>query len=175
MDIITKFTVATDERTDMVLSLTRELAREKFSTVLDQRRLKEYIDQNFNRTQLVAEMNDLSNQWLVVYVGHDPAGYAKITPKGEKPQSLENKRALRIADLAILSKYPDPEVKSSLLEKCLSVCRHLDGVWINEYPANPSIGFFESKGFVKQPGICQLDKPALPSVCLVYWNDAAKK
>ncbi|WP_343692089.1 N-acetyltransferase [Chitinophaga sp.] len=175
MDIITKFIIATDEGKGVILSLTRELAKEKFSSILEQKILEEYIDKHFNKKQLVAEMNDLSNQWLVVYVDNNPAGYAKITSKGEKPRSLENKRAARIADLAILTKYPEVEVKHSLLDKCLLVCKHHEGIWINEYAANPLIDFFESKGFERQPEASRLDDLALPSVYLVYFNDTGKK
>lgn len=171
MDIITKFIIASDEGKDVMLSLTREIAKEKFSSLVEKKLLEEYIDKHFNRRQLVAEMNDLSNQWLVVYVDHHPAGYAKITSKGEKPPSLENKRVARIADLGILSKYTDVEVKNSLLEKCLQVSKHQDGVWINEYLSNPLIGFLEHKGFQRQPAGSQLDDLALPSVYLILLND----
>lgn len=175
MDIITKFTIATEEGTDIILTLTRELAKEKFSSVLDQKILEEYIDKHFNKMHLVAEMNDLSNQWLVIYVNNNPVGYVKITSNGKKPQSLKNKRAVRIADFAILAKYPEFEIKSSLLEKCLLVCRHHEAVWINEFVANPYIDFFESKGFQRQSEDFQHDELALPSVCLVYLNDEHKK
>lgn len=175
MNIITKFTIATDEGIDIMLVLTKELAEEKFSFNLDQKMLEAYINKHFNTKQLVAEMNDLSNQWLVVYVDNHPAGYAKVTSNGKKPHSLENKRAVRIADFAVLKKYSAIEIKKTLLEKCLSISKHLEGVWINEYLSNPVIEFFESNGFVRQPETYQLEELELPSVCLVRLNDAAKK
>lgn len=115
----------------------------------------------------MAEVNSMSNQWLVVYVDDYPAGYAKITSKGKKPVILDNKRAIRIADFGILKKYAEPIVWNALLEKCLNVCKSYDGTWINEYVQNPLLDFFESKGFVRQPEACQLDELPLASVYLI--------
>lgn len=165
MNIITKFTVATEQAVDTLSMLTRELAIEKFSAIIDQRMLADYIATNFNEKVLVSELNSMSNQWLVVYVDDNPAGYARITSKGKKPESLDNKRSVRIADFGVLKKYPEQAI-SSLLEKCLTVCKSYEGVWINEYLQNPLIEFFENKGFSKQPETFQLDELPLESVCL---------
>lgn len=174
MNIITKFTVASDEGINTLTTLTKDLAKEKLSSILDQKMLEAYINKHFNTKQLVAELNDLSNQWLVVYADNHPAGYAKITSYGKKPQSLENKRAIRIADFAVLKKYSAIEIKKTLFEKCLSVCKHLEGVWINEYLSSPFIEFFESNGFARQLETCRQDDLELPSICLVRLNDVAK-
>lgn len=172
MDIITKFTIASDEGMDVLSFLTKELAREKFSNLLEPSILTTYIENNFNEKTLVTELNSMSSQWLVVYADHKPAGYARITTKGKKILLLEHKRVIRIADFAVLKEYSEIEIKKSLFEKCLSICKHYEAIWINEYLSNPFIDFFESKGFERQPKTCQLDELALPSVCLVYLNDA---
>lgn len=168
MEITTRFAIATDQGTKKMLELTRELANQKFASLLDQKELQEYLEVQFNEKQLVAEMNDLSNQWLVVYAGTLPAGYAKITSKGKRPQVLENSRAARIADFAVLEACPEYEIRNALLEKCLAVCSHHDGIWVNEcFP--PSITeFFENRGFERQPEDWQHDDLHLPSACLVY-------
>ena len=167
MNIITKFTVATEQGMDTLLMLTRELAIEKFSSMLDRQTLADYVAANFNRQTLVTELNSMSNQWLVTYVDDNPAGYARITLKGKKPLSLDRKRVIRIADFGVLKKYPEKEISDSLLEKCFTVCKPYEGVWINEYIQNPLIELFESKGFVRQPEAFQLDELPLESVCLI--------
>lgn len=166
MNIITKFTVATEEGIDVLVMLTRQLAIEKFSAIADGSMLDQYIDKNFNKKVLVAELNSMSNQWLVVYVNDQPAGYARITSKGKKPALLDNKRSVRIADFGVLKIYPE-QVKNSLLEKCLTVCKPYEGIWVNEYVHNPLIEFFEKNGFFKQQQPAQLDELALESVYLI--------
>jgi len=171
MNIVTKFAIATDESTDVLLQLTRELAKEKFASILDINTLTEYIDGQYNRKYLVSELNNISNQWLVVYVDDIAVGYTKITSRGKVPSLLTNMRALRIADFSILEKYPEPEIRESLFTKCLSLCRHTKGVWINEYIGNPMIEFFKSKGFIQQADDYEFDEIALPSVCLIRMNE----
>ncbi len=168
MEITTRFAIATDEGTKKMLELTRELANEKFASLLDQKELQKYLEVQLNEKQLVAEMNDLSNQWLVVYAGTLPAGYAKITSKGKRPQVLENSRAARIADFAVLEAFPEYEIRNALLEKCLAVCRHHDGIWVNECFPAPLIKLFKNAGFEKQPEAWQHEELHVPSVCLVY-------
>lgn len=149
--------------------LTKELAIEKFSSLLNQQVLNQYIMTNFNEQALIAELNNWSNQWLVVYVDNQPAGYARITTKGQKPLVLDHKRAIRIADFGVLSSYLQPAVSDSLLEKCLTVCKSYEGmgIWINEYSQNPLIELFERKGFTRQPESYQFDELPLASVCLI--------
>lgn len=165
MNIITKFTLSTG--VDALLMLTKELAIEKYSSMLEEKLLTGYITQNFNKEALIAETNNMSNQWLVVYVDDQPAGYARITSKGKRPRVLDGKRAIRIADFGVLQKYPEPAVKDSLIAKCFAVCRSFEGIWINEYSSSPLLGFFEGKGFSRQEEVFQLDELPVTSVCLI--------
>jgi len=165
--IITKFTLGTDQGMDALLPLTKEIAIEKFSNLVQAELLESYISESFNGTALIAELNSMSNQWLVVYADENPAGYARITSKGRRPQILDRKRITRIADFGVLKKYDDPAIRQSLFEKCMSVCKSYEVTWMNEYLENPLIDFFESEGFIKQEGVNQLDELPLPSVCLI--------
>jgi ribosomal protein S18 acetylase RimI-like enzyme len=167
MNIITKFTVATEQGMNVLLTLTRELAMEKFSSLMEQKLIDSYISKNFNQQTLINELNSMSNQWLVTYVDDNPAGYARITSKGKRPSVLDGKRAIRIADFGISKKYQDPTISNTLLEKCLNVCKPYEGIWINEYAQNPVIKLFENKGFARQKEPCQLDELPLASVCLI--------
>lgn len=110
----------------------------------------------------------MSNQWLVVYVDARPAGYARITTRGSKPQFLEGKRSVRIADFGIHSTFTATAAADSLLDKCLSVCRSQQGVqiWVNEHAGSPWIALFEKNGFTRIQETCVLDGLPLQSVCL---------
>ena len=167
MKIITKFTLGSKEGRDTLLHLTRELAREKFAALLDEKTLNSYIDKNFNPAMLIAETNSLSNQWLVVYVDDTPAGYARITSKGNRPERLVGKRATRIADFGVLHKYQEPVVRDALFEKCLQVCGAVEGIWITDYAENPLISYFESKGFSRQETVEQPEELPIQYVSLI--------
>lgn len=166
MNIIAKFTVATEQSLDILVKLTRALAIEKFSMLLEPEVLEKYIIENFNEKALVVELNSMSNQWLVVYVGNRPVGYAQITSKGRRPSSVDGKRAMRIANFGVLKKYCDAATLEVLLEKCLTVCKPYEVIWINEYTEQPLIELFENKGFTRQDEVCQMDELPLASVFL---------
>ncbi|WCT10327.1 N-acetyltransferase [Mucilaginibacter jinjuensis] len=165
--IVTKFTIATDQGIDALLYLTQVIAREKFSSILTPQEVENYILKNFSGKVLMVEVNSMSNQWLVVYTDDKPAGFARITSKGERPKTLAQKRAIRIADFGILKEYDTLAVRQSLFNKCWSVCKPYEAVWITEYSENPFISFFESEGFIKQNEVIDLSELELQSICLV--------
>lgn len=165
--IITKFTIATQQGMDALLYLTQTIAREKFLPLLTQEQVENYLSENFSEKALMVEVNSMSNQWLVVYANDKPAGFARITSKGERPKTLTQNRVIRIADFGILKAYTDTDIRQSLFDKCLSVCKSYETIWINEYIENPFISFFESQGFIKQDGESKLDGLPLPSVCFI--------
>lgn len=167
MNIITKFTVATEQGIDMLLQLTKALALEKYATVLEPEALEYYIEAAFSERTLISELNSLANQWLVVYAEGIPAGYARVTAKGKRPDQLQGRRALRIADFGILKKFPEPEIRDALLDKCIAACHGHESIWINEYTANPFMVSFEGKGFVPQQEAWRMDDLPLSSVCLI--------
>jgi len=165
--IITRFTVVTGKGIDALLMLTKEVAKEKFSDVLEAHVLEQYITASFNEKSLIIEVNSMSNQWLVVYADEEPAGYARITSKGKRPERFDSKRMIRIADFGLLKKYDDPAIRQSLFDKCISVCKSYEVLWINEYLKNPIIDFFENEGFVREKGSYQHDELPLSTVCLI--------
>lgn len=168
MNIIAKFTVATEQGLDDLLMLTKTLASEKYAAHLGQQALEKYVSEHFNDRTLINELNHRSNQWLVVYADNKPAGYARITTKGERPGGLEHKKAIRIADFGVLAQYSEPAIREALLDKCLTACRSYagGGIWISAYTGDPMIGFFESKGFTRLQELDHLDELPLASVCL---------
>ncbi|MGX5819250.1 N-acetyltransferase [Chitinophaga lutea] len=152
MNIITKFIVVTDEGLEALATLAGALAAEQGTQ----------ISGDFSRQSLAAEVNSISNQWLVVYVDDQLAGYACITTKGKRPQMLDGKRAIRIRDFGVLEKYAAPAVVASLLDKCLAACKSYEKVWIAEPAGSPLVALLEDRGFVRHP-----DALPLPLVCLI--------
>lgn len=170
MEIITKFIIATEQGRSIVATLAKEIAAEKFASLVEPQQLEDYIEKKFNDKNLIAEMNSMSNQWLVVYVGDTPAGYAYITSNGRKPKNQKETRMMRIADFGILEQYNDKATRLSLLEKCIAISKSYNGLWIHEYKENPLIAFFESEGFVMHNEVYQYEELPLSSVFLTRNN-----
>ncbi|RAJ27236.1 N-acetyltransferase [Pedobacter cryoconitis] len=145
--VITKFKVATEDAIFELLYLTRTIALEKYAHLVDKDVIESYISHNYNDKQIIDEMNSFGNQWLVVYVDEQAAGYAFVTTQGKRPQSLEGKKAVCIADFCVLKEYLSSEAKQSLLNKCLSIGKGYESLWLTEQIDNPLISFFEAHEF----------------------------
>ncbi len=170
MNIITKFTVATEQGIEALLMLTKTLAVQKFAQLLKPVELEHYIIENFNAQTLISEINSMSNQWLVVYVDDQPMGYARITSKGQKPIAVGGKRAIRIADFGVCQHQAQQQIMTSLIDKCLAVCSTYEVIWINEPVGSSLIGLFEQKGFIRQPGMSRFDELPLESALYLKIN-----
>ena len=151
--IVTKFTIGTEQGIDTLLFITAAAAREKFVGKVPEQELERYINENFNRQVLMTELNSMSNQYLVVYADDEPAGYARVTSKGVRPDFFDGKTLVRIADFAVLAKYSDPLIKQSLFEKCISISNMQQVVWISEFEGSSYLDFFEGYGFKITPEI----------------------
>nr|WP_294875378.1 N-acetyltransferase [uncultured Pedobacter sp.] len=165
--IITKFTIANEQGIDTLINLTKEIAREKFSATLTHSTLEEYIALNFNAETLIDEMNSMSNQWLVAYINDEAAGYTRLTTNGKRPVSIDNKKAIRIADFGVLLKYATSGCVESMFEKCISISKSYQAIWLNEYENNPLLNYFENNGFKMQDEKTEMDELPIPSVYLI--------
>jgi predicted GNAT family N-acyltransferase len=165
--IVTNFCIGSDECKQTLSFITAATAREKYAGKVLPVRLKEYIQKKFSTGALDVDMNSLSNQFLVVYADGEVAGYARLTSKGSRPEVLNGKSIIRIADFAVLKKFDDVRVKKNLFEKCLSACGLQQIVWMSEYEQNPDVDFFTSYGFVKNTSVTGVNELGLPLVYLV--------
>jgi hypothetical protein len=165
--IVTKFTIGTEEGINALLFVTAATAREKFAGKIPDQELEDYINVKFNKDALMIELNSMSNQYLIVYADDEPAGYARVTSKGERPHLFDSKTLTRIADFGVLAKYNDPLISKSLFEKCLSISTMQQVIWMSEYENNPYLDFFESYGFKRNVDITAPQELSLTPVYLV--------
>jgi hypothetical protein len=165
--IITKFIIGADRDIKTLLYIAAATAREKYDGRVPHPRLEAYIEHHFHYKLIQSETSSISTQFLVVYEDGEPAGYARITSKGERPGQFEGKSAVRIADFSVLKKFKDDRLKAALLEKCLSVCSPQQITWIAEHDGYPDLALFETRGFSKSPAITGFDEFGLAQLYLV--------
>ena len=165
--IITNFCIGIEQDRKTISFISKAAAREKYKGKVPEAELEAWMEKTFNDHALRAELNNISNQHLVVYVNDEIAGYARITTKGERPAIFDGKRIVRIADFAVLQKFDETEAKQRLFEKCLHLCNTQQTVWISEFEGHPNLDFFSGYGFVKDPAITGTNELGLPMVYLV--------
>lgn len=147
--IITKFRVATEDAISELLFLTRTIAVEKYAHLVKDQEIEDYISAIYNGKHIIDEMNSFGNQWLVVYVDEKAAGYAFITTQGKRPGTLEDKKAICIADFGVLKVHLSGAAKQSLMDKCLSIGKGYEALWLTEQVESPLLSFFENNGFIR--------------------------
>ena len=87
--IVTKFTIGSEQGINTMMCIGTSAAREKYTGKVPQDQLEVFIANNFNDEVLHIEMNSMSNQFLVVYADEEPAGYARVTSKGLRPEVFD--------------------------------------------------------------------------------------
>lgn len=146
---MTKFRVATEDAIAELLFLTRTITIEKYAHLVTSEVMEDYISGIYNDKHIIDEMNSFGNQWLVVYAGEKAIGYAFMTTQGKRPETLESKKAICIADFGILKAYLSGDAKQSLMDKCLSIGKGYEALWLTEQIDSPLLSFFESNGFIR--------------------------
>jgi len=165
--IRTNFCIGTEQDRKTMSFISKATAREKYKGKVPEAELEAWIEKSFNDPTLRAELNNISNQYLVVHVNDQIAGYARITTKGERPAFFDGSSVVRIADFAVLQKFDETEAKQRLFQKCLQLCNTQQTVWISEFESHPDLDFFTGYGFVKNPAITGANELGLPMVYLV--------
>ena len=140
--------VATEDAISELLFLTRTIAIEKYAHLVTDQVIEDYISSIYNDKRIIDEMNSFGNQWLVVYAGEKAIGYAFVTTQGKRPGMLEGKKAICIADFCILKAYLSSDAKQSLMDKCLSIGKGYEALWLTEQIDSPLLSFFEDHGFI---------------------------
>jgi len=164
--IVTNSCIGTDQDLKSLVRISIATAREKYADKVSEEKLEAYIQQRLNYHALRGEVNNMANQFLLVWVDGEIGGYARVTTKGERPEFLHGKSAVRIADFNVLERFNEIEVKRQLFERCLCLCSTQQTVWMAEYNENADMDFFESYGFIRNAEIAGSNDLDLPVVHL---------
>ncbi|WP_267740751.1 hypothetical protein [Myroides injenensis] len=146
MDIISKFTIASEEGLNYLFDLRSAQYTQMYQQTIAADALNNYIATQLNPKEAILELNDLSTQMLSVFVKDQPVGYVLIkqTPS---PKVLEDLTVINYASFFIRPEYYLPEVKESLCNKSLSLTRNYDAIWIEVLQDDPLISSLEEWGF----------------------------
>ncbi len=149
MNIVSKFTVGSEDGIGQLFFLREAQIREMYANVTPPSGLLIYIKAELNYESAINELNDLSTQMIIVSVDNEPVGFAIFKHSPNFPDILLGKKALHYSSFFILPEHDLPEVCSSLWQKCLSVTKSYDAHWIEVLENDPLIPFLESCGFIK--------------------------
>jgi hypothetical protein len=147
MEIISKFTVGSDQGIDNLFAVMRPYIRNKYKELISSEKIEEYLNEHVEYKKMIHNLNDLSTQLIMVFADNEPVGYCLFKSGSSYPDSPEGKRMTEIIDFAILPEYNQPEVRQSLWNKSRSAITFTDSVWIKIDENDPIVSFFKDKGF----------------------------
>ncbi|MFP3598685.1 hypothetical protein [Chryseobacterium sp. SIMBA_029] len=145
MNIVSKFTVGSDEGIDNLFDVIRPSVSSLYKELVPKEDIKNYI-QHLDRRKVINELNDLSNQLIMTYLDEQPIGYSILKSGSRYPGLSEEKRATELS-FVILQEYNSPEVRQSHWKKCRAAVAFTDIIWINMLINDPLLEFLKESGF----------------------------
>ena len=111
--------------------------------------MKLYLERNFTLEQVVKEINDPANTFLLAQDDDSVVGYAKLR-NHEQPKGLGNTLGLEIERIYCTKDYLGKKVGKTLMLGCLAIAAQegFNIIWLGVWEHNPkAIAFYEKWGF----------------------------
>ncbi|MDR0228568.1 MAG: hypothetical protein LBI72_05835 [Flavobacteriaceae bacterium] len=168
MNIISKFTIASEEGLQILFALRKAYIKEMYQNIIAENLLQQYITEQTNHKNAILELNDLSTQMLTVFVDDIPVGYA-ITKQVPPPEILKEYKVINYSSFYFLPNYNTEDVKASLWNKCLSLTRSYQALWIEVLQQDPIIPYLQECGFTIEES-SSMQPFDQPSYIMVRWK-----
>lgn len=147
MDIISKFTVGSEEGISDLIAIIDSSVYVLHKEFVTEEEIKRYIHNEIDPRKMINDLNDLSNQLIMMYADQKPIGFSMIKSGSVHPGIPDGKRATEIS-FVILSESDLPVTRQSLWKKCRSAVSFTDIIWINILDHDPLADFLKECGFI---------------------------
>lgn len=145
MEIISKFTVGSEEGISDLISIIDASVYALHKDFVPEQEIKKYQDE-IDPRKMINDLNDLSNQLIMTYVDQHPVGYSIIKSGSTHPGIADGKRATEIS-FVVLPEFNLPEIQQSLWKKSRAAVNFTDIIWINLLTHDPLLEFLKESGF----------------------------
>ncbi len=143
--------IATKEDAALIADLSRETFYDSFAAQNTAENMAKFLDEQFTREALMAEVGSKNNIFLLAYIGEEVAGYARLREQNQPPE-LKDAVAIEIARIYATTSSIGKGVGKILMEKTLEIAADLkkDTVWLGVWEHNQrAIEFYTKWGFKK--------------------------
>ena len=143
--------IATKEDAALIADISRQTFFETFAPQNTKANMDRFMNEQFTRENLMAEVGAKGNIFLLAYYGDQVAGYARLRENNNPPE-LGAASSLEIARIYAVSSFIGKGVGRILMKKCLDLASELkkELVWLGVWEHNPrAIDFYKKFGFEK--------------------------
>lgn len=140
---------ATAEDAGLIADMSRQTFYDTFAAQNNKEDMDKFLQEQFTREMLIAEVDAPGNLFLLAYEGQRPVGYARLRDNNNPPE-LSGKNTLEIARIYAIKESIGKGVGSALMEECISEARKRgkEMVWLGVWQENKrAIAFYERWGF----------------------------
>jgi len=133
----------------LIADMSRQTFLETFAPLNSRENMDQFMHEQFSREQLLAEVADPGNIFVLAYDQDEPAGYAKMR-EGEKFPHFEGKPSMEIARIYAATAYLGKGIGSALMQSCIDRAREAAKlvIWLGVWEKNRrAIGFYSKWGF----------------------------
>ena len=109
--------------------------------------LENYLQEKFNKEQISDEIQTPNTIFLLVELGNETIGYAKMRVNLEENA---DEKALEIERIYISKNYHGQKYGAMLMQKCIDVAQenHYESLWLGVWEHNPkAINFYQKWDF----------------------------
>ena len=139
--------IATIKDVDQLCEIGKTTFVETYGDQNTPENLKNYLQEKFNKEQISDEIQTPKTIFLLVELGNETIGYAKMRINLEENP---DEKALEIERIYISKKYHGQKYGAMLMQKCIDVAQenHYDSLWLGVWEHNPkAISFYQKWGF----------------------------
>lgn len=134
---------------ELLNDIGRRTFYDTFAEVNKKEDMDDYLSKNFNTKQVLSELTDPANIFLIAEDNGVPAGYAKVR-KSQSPQELGNQNSIEIERVYATKEYLGKKVGQKLILACEEVAKNegFKVVWLGVWEHNNrAIAFYKKSGF----------------------------
>lgn len=168
-DVNIRISVAGVSEASLIADMSRRTFYDTFAAYNTAENMEQFLDVQFTRQQLMAEVGAPRNTFLLAWVDEEdavasdtrsdssvggvaavPAGYARLYDGQELPRGLAGSSAIEISRIYCEREMIGKGVGKALMEACLDVGRRngKEWIWLCVWEKNQrAIGFYERNGF----------------------------
>jgi diamine N-acetyltransferase len=144
-------TRATLYELDQLQIISRQTFSETFSIGNTKENMTKYLEDNFSKEKLTAELSDKNTEFYFATLGSIVIGYLKLN-FGKSQTELKDDKAIEIERIYVLKDFHGKNVGQLLYDKAIEVAKliNADYVWLGVWEENPrAIHFYKKNGFVE--------------------------
>lgn len=135
----------------LIADISRQTFYETFASQNTTGDMDKFMNTQFAREKLMAELSDPENIFFMAYVENEPAGYVKMRDS-QNPEHLEDSAAIEIVRIYSVTAMIGKGIGKLLIQTCIDIARKRNKaiIWLGVWERNHrAIDFYTKWGFEK--------------------------